>query len=112
MLAFLFSAPGIPSRAEAEEAGAGKVPVQIIHFERGASSMDITVVRGEKSLCSIDACPGQRLKTISAAEGNAVFQIYPPGFDESWSVSPRSGPRRFGVIATSDSLIDPSKEQR
>jgi hypothetical protein len=83
VLAFvLMATPRIAVRAEAEEAAANRVPVQIIRFERGASSKDITgaVIRGERSVYSIDARSGQRLSvTISAAEANAVFQIYPPG---------------------------------
>jgi hypothetical protein len=69
-------------RAEAAEAGEDKVPVEIIRFDRGASSKDITgaVIRGERALYSIDARAGQRLSlSISAAEDNAVFQIYAPG---------------------------------
>jgi hypothetical protein len=83
MLAFVVMAtPRIAVRAEAEEAAANRVPVQIIRFERGASSKDITgaVIRGERSVYSIDARSGQRLSVaISAAEANAVFQIYAPG---------------------------------
>ena len=38
------------------------------------------VIRGERSLYSIDARSGQRLSvSISAEEDNAVFQIYAPG---------------------------------
>lgn len=76
------AAPRVAVRAEAEEAGANRVPIEIIRFERGASSKDITgaVIRGERSLYSIDARSGQRLSvSISAGEDNAVFQIYAPG---------------------------------
>jgi hypothetical protein len=69
-------------RAEAEEAGANSVPIQIVRFDRGASSKDISgaVIRGERSFYSIGARVGQRLSvSISAVENNAVFQIYPPG---------------------------------
>jgi hypothetical protein len=74
--------PQIAVRAEAEEAGANRVPIEIIRFDRGASNKDITgaVIRGERSLYSIDARLGQRLSvSISATEDNAVFQIYAPG---------------------------------
>jgi hypothetical protein len=73
---------GIVVRGEAQEAGAGKVPVEVIRFDPGASSKDISgaVIRGERSLYSIGARGGQRLSvSIAAAEDNAVFQIYPPG---------------------------------
>lgn len=78
----VMAAPGVVVRGEAEEAGAGKVPVEIIRFDRGASSKDMTgaVIRGERSLYSIGARSGQRLSvSITAAEDNAVFQIYAPG---------------------------------
>jgi hypothetical protein len=83
VLTFLvMAAPGIVVRGEAEEAGADKVPVEVIRFDPGASSKDISgaVIRGERSLYSIGARGGQRLSaSITAAEDNAVFQIYPPG---------------------------------
>jgi len=82
-LTFLvMAAPGIVVRGEAEEAGADKVPVEVIRFDPGASSKDISgaVIRGERSLYSIGARGGQRLSiSITAVEDNAVFQIYPPG---------------------------------
>ena len=48
------AAPRFAVRAAAEEAGANRVPIEIIRFERGASSKDITgaVIRGERSLYS------------------------------------------------------------
>jgi hypothetical protein len=67
---------------EAEETGANRVPIETIRFERGASGKDLSgaVIRGERSLYSLDARSGQRLSvSISAAEDNAVFQIYGPG---------------------------------
>jgi hypothetical protein len=83
VLTFLvIAAPGIVVRGEAEEAGADKVPVEVIRFDPGASSKDISgaVIRGERSLYLIGARGGQRLSaSITAAEDNAVFQIYPPG---------------------------------
>ena len=83
VLTFLvMAAPGIVVRSEAQEAGADKVPVEVIRFDLGASSKDIsgTVIRGERSLYSIGARGGQRLSIrITAVEDNAVFQIYPPG---------------------------------
>jgi hypothetical protein len=78
----VMAAPGIVARGEAEEAGADKVPVEVIRFDPGASSKSISgaVIRGERSLYSIGARGGQRLSvSITAAEDNAVFQIYPPG---------------------------------
>ena len=53
------AAPRVAVRAEAEEAGANRVPIEIIRFERGASSKDITgaVIRGERSLYSITPAP-------------------------------------------------------
>jgi hypothetical protein len=74
-------APG-RSPAEAEDADANKVPIEIIRFDRGASGKDISgaVIRGERSFYSIDARSGQRLiVSISAEEDNAVFRIYAPG---------------------------------
>ena len=68
--------------AEAEEAAANSIPIQIVRFDPGASSKDISgaVVRGERSLYSIGARGGQRLSvSITAVEDDAVFQIYPPG---------------------------------
>jgi hypothetical protein len=83
VLTFLvMAAPGIDVRGEAEEAGADKVPVQVIRFDPGASSKDISgaVIRGERSLYSIGARGGQRLSiSITSVEDNAVFQVYPPG---------------------------------
>jgi hypothetical protein len=83
VLTFLvMAAPGIVVRGEAEEAGADKVPVEVIRFDPGASSKDISgaVIRGERSLYSIGARGGQRLSaSITSAEDNAVFEIYPPG---------------------------------
>jgi len=67
---------------EAEETGANRVPIEIIRFERGASGKDLSgaVIRGERSLYSLDARSGQRLSvSIAAVEDNAVFQIYGPG---------------------------------
>jgi hypothetical protein len=67
---------------EAEETGASRVPIEIIRFERGASSKEISgaVIRGERFLYSLNARSGQRLSVgVSAAEDNAVFQIYRPG---------------------------------
>ncbi len=72
---------GRRGRSEAQE-GANRVPIEIIRFERGASGKDLSgaVIRGERSLYSLDARSGQRLSvSISAAEDNAVFQIYGPG---------------------------------
>ena len=76
------AAPRFAVRAHAEEAGANRVPIEIVRFDRGASGKDIcgAVVRGERSLYSIEARGGQRLSvSITAVEDNAVFQIYPPG---------------------------------
>ena len=67
---------------EAEETDANRVPIEIIRFERGAFGKDLSgaVIRGERSLYSLDARSGQRLSvSISAVEDNAVFQIYGPG---------------------------------
>ena len=78
----VMASPRVAVRAEAEDADANKVPIEIIRFDRGASGKDISgaVIRGERSLYSIDARSGQRLiVSISAEEDNAVFQIYPPG---------------------------------
>jgi hypothetical protein len=90
VLAFLVVvAPGIVVRGEAEDAGADKVPVEVIRFDPGASSKDISgaVIRGERSLYSIGARGGQRLSaSITAAEDNAVFQIYPPGAQAEYRV--------------------------
>lgn len=83
VMTFLFmTLPGVVVRAEAQESNANAVPVEIIRFERGASGKDLSgaVIRGERSLYSLDARSGQRLSvSISAAEDNAVFQIYGPG---------------------------------
>jgi hypothetical protein len=78
----VMASPQVAVRAEAEDANANKVPIEIIRFDRGASGKDISgaVIRGERSLYSIDARSGQQLSvSISAEEDNAVFQIYPPG---------------------------------
>jgi hypothetical protein len=78
----VMASPRVAVRAEAEVVDANKVPIEIIRFERGASGKDISgaVIRGERSLYSIDARSGQRLSvSISAEEDNAVFQIYAPG---------------------------------
>jgi hypothetical protein len=78
----IMAARGIVIQGEAQEASANQVPVEVIRFDPGASSKDISgaVIRGERSLYSIGARGGQRLSvTITAAEDNAVFQIYPPG---------------------------------
>jgi hypothetical protein len=83
MMTFLFmTLSGVVVRVEAQESNATAVPVEIIRFERGASSKEISgaAIRGERSLYSLDAGSGQRLSVgISAAEDNAVFQIYGPG---------------------------------
>jgi hypothetical protein len=74
--------PRVGVGAEAEVAGASSVPIQVVRFDRGSSSKEMTaaVIRGGRSLYSIDARAGQRLSvSIAAAEDNAVFQIYPPG---------------------------------
>jgi hypothetical protein len=66
----------------AEETDANRVPIEIIRFEQGAFGKDLSgaVIRGERSLYSLDARSGQRLSvSISAVEDNAVFQIYAPG---------------------------------
>jgi hypothetical protein len=78
--------------SEAEETGANAVPVEIVRFERGASGEDLSgaVIRGERSLYSLEARSGQRLSVgVSAAEHNAAFQIYGPGA--------RAERRDFGV---------------
>ncbi len=82
MTFLVMASPGAAVRTEAQETGANRVPIGIIRFERGASGKDLSgaVIRGERSLYSIDARSGQRLSvSISAAEDNAVFQIYEPG---------------------------------
>jgi hypothetical protein len=82
MTFLVMTLPGVAVRTEAQESNANAVPVEIIRFERGASSKEITgaVIRGERSLYSLDARSRQRLSvSISAAEDNAVFQIYVPG---------------------------------
>jgi hypothetical protein len=82
LIVLVMAALGIVARGEAEEASADKVPVEVIRFDPGASSKDISgaVIRGERSLYSIGARGGQWLSVnITAAEDNAVFQIYPPG---------------------------------
>lgn len=82
-MAFLVMAsPWALIGAGAQESNTNGVPVEIIRFDRGASSKDVSgsVIRGERSLYSIDARSGQRLSVgISAEENNAVFQIYAPG---------------------------------
>ena len=86
------ASPRVAAPADAEEADANRVPIEIIRFERGASGKDISgaVIRGERSLYSIDARSGQRLSvSISAVEDNAVFQIYAP--------SAQAERRDFGV---------------
>jgi hypothetical protein len=63
-------------------ARADEIVVEPIRFSRGASKKIVTgaVIRGERSLYSIDARAGQRLTlSISAVENNAVFQLYAPG---------------------------------
>lgn len=78
----VMAAPRVAVRAKAEDVDANKVPIDVIRFDRGASGKDISgaVIRGERSLYSIDARSGQRLNvSISAEEDNAVFQIYAPG---------------------------------
>jgi len=78
----VMASPRVAVRAEAEVVDANKVDIEIIRFDRGASGKDISgaVIRGERSLYSIDARSGQRLSvSISAEEDNAVFQIYAPG---------------------------------
>jgi hypothetical protein len=82
MTFLVMASPGVAFRAEAQPSDANRIPNEIVHFDRGASSKDISgsVTRGERSLYSIDARSGQRLGlSISAAEDNAVFQIYTPG---------------------------------
>ncbi len=82
MALLVIASSGAAVRAQAEEMDVNKVPIEIVRFERGASSKVISgaVIRGERSLYSIDARAGQRLTlSISALEDNAVFQIYPPG---------------------------------
>ena len=74
--------PGVAVRTEAQESNTNAVPVEIIRFARGATSKHISgaVIRGERSLYSIDARSGRRLSvSISSVENNAVFQIYPSG---------------------------------
>ena len=81
VMTFLVIASSGPAAA-AEDTGANRVPIEIIRFERGASGKDLSgaVIRGERSLYSLDARSGQRLSvSVSAAEDNAVFQIYAPG---------------------------------
>ena len=63
-------------------ARADEIVVEPIQFSHGASKKIVTgaVIRGERSLYSIDARAGQRLTlSISAVENNAVFQLYAPG---------------------------------
>jgi hypothetical protein len=79
----------IASSAVVTEAKETGVPIEIIRLERGASSKEISgaVIRGARSLYSIDARSGQRLSVgISAAEDNAVFQIYGPGRARSGAI--------------------------
>ncbi len=82
MTCLVMASPGVTVRTEAEEVDANGVSVEIISFDRGASGKDLSgaVIRGERSLYSLDARSGQRLSvSISAVEDNAVFQIYEPG---------------------------------
>lgn len=54
----------------------------MIRFARGATSATVpgAVVRGDRSLYTLEARQGQTAQfAISAAEDNAVFQIYRPG---------------------------------
>ncbi len=63
-------------------ARADGIGVEPIRFARGASEAVVTgaVIRGERLLYSIDLRAGQRLTLgITAAESNAVFQLYAPG---------------------------------
>ena len=80
MTSLVIASSGIAT--EAEETDADRVPIEIIRFEQGAFGKDLSgaVIRGVRSLCSLDARSGQRLSvSISAVEDNAVFQIYQPG---------------------------------
>src|SRR5271170_2905863 len=64
MTFLVMASPGIAFRAEAQPSDANRVPIEIVHFDRGASSRDISgsVIRGERSLYSIDdPRSGQRL---------------------------------------------------
>jgi hypothetical protein len=57
-------------------------PTQEIRFPRGASEATVenAVVRGDRDLYTLDVRAGQTLRLrITSTEGNAVFQIYPPG---------------------------------
>jgi hypothetical protein len=79
MTFLVMASPGMVGRAAAEESDA--IPIKI-RFDQGASSKDISgaVIRGERSLYSIDARSGQRLSlNISSVEDNAVFEVYQPG---------------------------------
>jgi len=61
---------------------AAQEAVTPIRFARGTSGAEVAggVVRGERALYSLGARAGQTLTArITAAEGNAVFQIYAPG---------------------------------
>jgi hypothetical protein len=72
---------GVSTVAKAEMAADG-ISVSPLRLTRGASTKIASgaVIRGERSLYSIDARAGQRLTlSISAVENNAVFQIYVPG---------------------------------
>jgi hypothetical protein len=78
MTFLVMTLPGVAVRIEAHESNTNAVLVEIIRFERGASSKEISgeVIHGERSLYSIDARSDQRLSVgISAVENNAVFQI-------------------------------------
>jgi len=68
---------GVPLVAQADG-----IVVEPIRFARGAWRVTISgaVIRGERSLYSVDAKAGQRLTVnVSAVENNAVFQLYAPG---------------------------------
>ena len=78
----VMASPPVAFRAEAEDAGADKVHVEVIRFDRAPSGKDMSgaVISGERALYSIDAHSVQRLSvSVSAEEDNAVFQIYAPG---------------------------------
>ena len=70
---------GVTSAASAQRSAQDVTPIR---FARGASSAAVagSVIRGERALYSLDARAGQTLTArISAAETNAVFQLYAPG---------------------------------
>jgi hypothetical protein len=62
MTFLVMTLPGVALRIEAQESNTNAVLVEIIRFERGASSKEISgeVIRGGRSLYSIDARSGQR----------------------------------------------------